>query len=174
MWTIGDGRRNSLHPIHINRSVVAKVSCFRFLGVNISSDLTWSVHTDKVVKAARKRLFFLRRLKKFGMESVILTRCTIESILTGCITVWYGSCTAKDRKVLRSVGRSAEFIIGRELPALQDIFHTRCIRKAGRILRLLPSILFSPLPSSRRYRSIRSRTRRLESSFFPRAIRLLN
>ena len=99
-------------PLHINGSVVEKVSCFRFLGVNISSHLTWSVHTDKVVKAARKRLFFLRRLKKFGMESVILTnfyRCTIESILTGCITVWYGSCTAKDRKVLRSVVRSAEF-----------------------------------------------------------------
>ena len=48
-----------------------------------------------------KRLFFLRRLKKFGMDSVILTnfyRCTIDSILTGCITVWNGSCTAKDRK----------------------------------------------------------------------------
>ena len=66
------------------------MDCFRFLGVNISNDLTWSAHTDKVVQAARKRLFFLRRLKKFGMDSIILTkfyRCTIESILTGCITV---------------------------------------------------------------------------------------
>ena len=102
---------------------------------------------------------------------------TMLNILTGCISVWYGSCTAKDRKVLRSVVRSAEFIIGRELPALQDIFHTRCIRKAGRILKdcYHPSFrLFSPLPSGRRYRSIRSRTRRLESSFFPRAIRFLN
>ena len=67
-----------------------KVSCF-------SNDLTWSAHTDKVVKEARerlfflrrlKRLFFLRRLKKFGMDSNFY-RCTIESILTGCITVWY-------------------------------------------------------------------------------------
>src|SRR4029434_2360324 len=98
-------------PLHINGSAVEMVSCFRFLGV--SNDLTWSAHTDKVVKAARKRLFFLRRL-----DSVILTnfyRCTIESILTGCITVWYGSCTAKDRKALRSVVRSAEFIIGKGL-----------------------------------------------------------
>ena len=98
-----------------------------------------------MVKAARKRpgndddkKSFLRRLKKFSMVSVILTnfyRCTIESILTGCITVWYGSCTVKDRKVLRSVVRSAEFIIGRELPALQDISHTRCLKKAVRILK---------------------------------------
>ena len=34
--------------------------------------------------------------------------------------------------------------------------------------------LFSPLPSGKRYRSIPSRTRRLDYSFFPRAIRLLN
>src|SRR4029434_5429598 len=73
-----------------------------------------------------------------GMDPVVLTHfymCTIERILTGCITVWYGSCTAKDRKALRSVVRSVEFIIGRELPALQDTYHTRCLRKAGRILK---------------------------------------
>ena len=39
-------------PLLINRSEVEKVSCFKFLGVNISNDLTWSVHTDKVVKSA--------------------------------------------------------------------------------------------------------------------------
>ena len=67
-------------PLHINGSAVEMV---RSLGDNISNDLTWSAHTDKVVKAARKRFFFLRRLKKFGMESVILTnfyRCMIKSI----------------------------------------------------------------------------------------------
>ena len=142
-------------PLHINGSVVEKVSCFRLLGVHIRDDLSWSAHTDKVVKSARKRLFFLRRLKMFGMDSVILTnfyRCTIESILTGCITVWYGSCTTKDRKVLHSVVRPAEFIIGREHPALQDTYHTRCLRKAGRILKdcYNPSYrLFTPMPSGR-------------------------
>src|SRR4029434_8347410 len=54
---------------------------------------------------------------------------------------------------------------------------TRCLRKAGRILKdyYHPAFrLFTPLPSGRRYRIIRSRTRRLENSFSPRAIRLLN
>ncbi|KAK6293977.1 hypothetical protein J4Q44_G00348070 [Coregonus suidteri] len=27
--------------------------------------------------------------------------CTIESILTGCITAWYGNCSASDRKALQ-------------------------------------------------------------------------
>ena len=40
------------------------------------------------------------------MDSRILCnfyRCTIESILTGCITAWYGSCTDLDRKALQRV-----------------------------------------------------------------------
>ena len=41
------------------------------------------------------------------------------------------------------VVRSAEFIIGRKLPALQDTYHTCCLRKAGRILRDL-----TPIPQS--------------------------
>ena len=78
-------------PLHINGSKVEQVSCFRFLGVYINNDLTWSAHTDKVVKVARKRLFFLRRLKKFGMDSVILTnfyRCTIERMPLHHSVVW--------------------------------------------------------------------------------------
>ena len=39
----------------------------------ISGTISPGLLTDKVVKAARKRFFFFRRLKKFGMESVILT-----------------------------------------------------------------------------------------------------
>jgi hypothetical protein len=37
-------------------------------------------------------LFPLRRLKRFGIGPQILKRfynCTIESILTGCITAWH-------------------------------------------------------------------------------------
>ena len=48
-------------------------------------------------------LFPLRRLKRFGMGPQILNRfysCTIESILTGCITAWYGNCSASDHKAL--------------------------------------------------------------------------
>ena len=101
------------------RSAASRSAVSGSYGVNISDDLTWSAH--RVVKAARKRLFFLRRLKKFGMDSSSLTftfRCTIE------YTDWYGSCTDRDCKALNSVVRSAEFIISRKLPALQDTYHT--------------------------------------------------
>jgi hypothetical protein len=55
------------------------------------------------MKRARQRLFPLRRLKRFGMGLQILKKfysCTIESILIGCISAWYGNYSATDRNVL--------------------------------------------------------------------------
>jgi hypothetical protein len=68
--------------------------------------------------------FPLRRLKKFGMGTQILKRfyiCTVESILTGCITAWYGSSTALDRIALQRVVRAAQYLTGTKLSAILDI-----------------------------------------------------
>ncbi|KAI4886588.1 hypothetical protein NFI96_000785 [Prochilodus magdalenae] len=129
-------QRGGHSPLYINGDVVERASSVRFLGVHLTDDLTWSLHTNKVVRSARQNLFFLRRLRKFGLPPDILTnfyRCTIASILMACITVWYGSCTAYDRKALKRVVRTAESIIGSKLPDLQDIYQSRCLRKIQKI-----------------------------------------
>ncbi len=177
-----DFRRQSREhtPISIDKTPVERVNSFKFLCVHITEDLTWSAHTDAVLKKAHQRLFFLRRLRKFGTSPSILRSfytCTVESILTGCITAWFGNSTAGNRKALQRVVRTARHIVGGELPSLQDIYTRRCIRKARRIIKdsSHPSHrLLSLLPSGRRLRSIRSRTSRLRDSFFPQAIRLMN
>ena len=167
-------------PITINGAAVERVSSFKFLGVHITEELTWTEHTTRVVKKAQQRLFFLRRLRRFGMDPRILRTfytCTVESILTGSITTWYGSCTAIERKALQRVVRTAQYITGVQLPNLLDLYTSRCLRKTRRVLKdsTHPShCLFSQLPSGRRFRSIKSRTSRLRDSFFPRVIRLLN
>jgi hypothetical protein len=47
--------------------------------------------------------------------------CTIESILTGCITACYGNCSASDRKELQRVVRTAQYITGDKLPDIQNL-----------------------------------------------------
>ncbi|KAI4883522.1 hypothetical protein NFI96_005237, partial [Prochilodus magdalenae] len=93
--------RNQAHtPIHISGAEVECVYNFKFLGVHISEDLTWSLNSSTMVKKVQQRLYFLRSLKKAHLCPRILVdfyRCTIESILTNCISVWYGSCSASDR-----------------------------------------------------------------------------
>jgi hypothetical protein len=73
------------------------------------------------VKKAQQRLFNLRRLKKFCLSPKAFTnfyRCTIKSILSGCITAWYGNCTAHICKALHRIVRSAQHITGGKLPTL--------------------------------------------------------
>ncbi|KAI4884029.1 hypothetical protein NFI96_019554 [Prochilodus magdalenae] len=93
-------RRRELHtPLFIGGTEVERVKTFKFLGVHISEDLTWSHNTHYIVRKSQQRLYFLRRLRKFGMSAQILSnfyRSTIESVLTSSITVWYdrGPCLA--------------------------------------------------------------------------------
>ena len=157
-----------------------QLESFKFLGVHITNELSWFKHTRTVVKRALQNPFPLRRLKRFGMGPQILKRfysCTIESILTGCITAWYGNCSASDVKALQRIVRVAQYITGARLPAIQDLYNRRCQRKAQKIVRdsSHPSHrLISLLPHGKRYRSAKSRTKRLLNSFYPQAIRLLN
>ncbi len=69
-----DFRRQSREhtPITLDKTPVERVNSFKFLCVHITEDLTWSTHTDAVLKKSHQRLFFLRRLRKFGMCPSIL------------------------------------------------------------------------------------------------------
>ena len=117
-------RRTEHATVLIDGAVVEQVESFKFLVVHIRNKQTWSKHTKTLVKRARQCLFPLRRLKRFGMGLQILKRfysCTIESILTGCMTIWYGNCSASDRKAQQRVLRTAHYITGAKLPVIQDL-----------------------------------------------------
>jgi hypothetical protein len=113
----------------------------------------------------------LGRLKRFGMGPQILKRfysCTIESILTGCITDWYGNCSAPDRKAPQSVVRTAQYTTGARLLAIQDLYTRQCQKKALKIVKdsSHPSHrLLSLLPHGKWYWSTKSRFKRLLNSF---------
>ncbi|KAL6490166.1 hypothetical protein MHYP_G00005110 [Metynnis hypsauchen] len=170
----------SYHPVRINGAAVERVNNFRYLGVHISQDLSWSCHVNTLAKKARQRLYFLRRLRDFRLPPKVLQNfysCTIESILTGNSVAWFGNSTKRDRQSLQRVVRSAERIMRTSLPDLQTIYTKRCWSKAKEIVKdpSHPNYgLFALLPSGKRFRSLKSSTERMRLSFFPQAIRTLN
>ncbi|KAK1791166.1 hypothetical protein P4O66_002193 [Electrophorus voltai] len=119
---------------------------------------------------ARQRLYHLRRLRDFKLLSMVLRNfytCTIENILTGNITVWFGNSTKQDRQALQRVVRSAERITHAELPDLQTIYYKRCQTKARRTVK-------DPTHHNKHFCSLKTNRERLKRSFFPQAIRALN
>ncbi len=167
-------------PLMISGTPVERVSSFKYLGVNISEDLTWTTHIQTQVKKARQRLYHLRQLRKFRVAPAILKTFysgAIESVLTQCISVWYGNSSNQDCKALQRVVRLAERISGSTLPSLQDSYLKRCKSRTAKIIKDSNhpgNHLFRLLPSGKRFRSMMAKTERLRRSFFPQAIRLLN
>ncbi len=102
-WTKEDPTHT---PNYIDGAEVECVANFKFLGVHLSEDLSWTLNTSILIKKARQHLYFLRILREAHLSPHILLNfyhCTIESILTNCITVWYGNCTVSDQKALQRV-----------------------------------------------------------------------
>ena len=119
------------------------------------------------MKRARQSLFPLRKLKRFGMGPEILKR--------------FYSCNREHpdrmhhslvRLLLRIRPQStseAQYITGAKLPAIQDLYSRRCQRKTLKIVKdpSHPSHrLFDLLLHGKRYRSAKSRRKRLQQ-FLP-------
>ena len=172
-------KKDPLSPLLINGTVVDQVDSFKFLGTHVSNNLSWSVNCQEILKKARQRLFFLRKLRSFGVSKAILVnfyRAIIESVLTFSICIWYGSATQADLRKLTSVVGTAEKIIGTSLPSLESIYINRMEKKTLKIMSdpCHPAFeYFKLLPSGRTLRTFKG-CRRLTTSFFPSAVKHYN
>lgn len=151
-----------IQPTIINGDRVEMVSDFRFLGTYISEDLTWTANTTAILKKAQQRLYFLRILRKNNLKRELLLsfyHCSVESVLSCGISLWFSSCTAAERKQLQRVITTAQRLTGCPLPSLEVIYNTRCLRRARSIIRDTSHPghqLFELLPSGKRFRTLRS------------------
>eukprot|EP00061_Rhincodon_typus_P006857 g27923.t1 len=119
-------------PIYINGTEVERVEA-------ITDTLSSNSHVDAMVKKAQQHLFVLWRLRKFVMPIRTLTnfyRCTIESILSGCITAWYCNCSAQDSEKLQKVVCRARTITEANLPSTGSIYTARYHRKAANAIKV--------------------------------------
>ena len=78
------------------------------------SDLSWASNTEYIVKRAYKKLWCLRRLKKFGANHEDLLDVyfkQIRSILEYAVAVWHPALTGEDRLKIERVQKSGLAII---------------------------------------------------------------
>ena len=72
--------QQEFEPILIKGDALEVVDSVKLLGLNISSDLTWNIHINEILKKASKRLYFLLQLKRAKV-----TRTDLGLFYSSCI-----------------------------------------------------------------------------------------
>lgn len=95
------GRADHHQSVIVDGDCVEIIHSFKFLGIHISNNLSWSTNTTDAVKRAQQHLHFLHVLKKYNPNCKLMLTfycSTIESIITYSLTAWYAGCSAADKK----------------------------------------------------------------------------
>ena len=58
----------SFDPVVINDKSIELVESVKILGLNISNDLKWKIHIFEIARKVSSRLYFLKQLKRAGLE----------------------------------------------------------------------------------------------------------
>jgi hypothetical protein len=169
-----------VEPLHIEGEKVDIVQSYTYLGSIIDDKLKGGDHVQKLYAKANKRMFFLRKLKNVNVDRTILSmfyKCIIQSVLTFCITCWYGSIKDGDRKKLGKIIKCAKRLGCCGIEDLDSLYKSAVATKLTKITENIDHPLhehFRILPSGNRLMSIYARTNRLRDSFVLSAIRLNN
>ncbi len=69
-----DPRSVSEHkPVIIKDTMIQQVTSYRYLGFYMDSVLCWKTHIDSLCTRLQQRLYFLRRLRLYGVGSKIVS-----------------------------------------------------------------------------------------------------
>jgi len=97
----------SLNQIISDNSLVT-TSTTKFLGINLTHNLNWEIHINKLVNQLNSSIYALRCLSAFASQDVLRLAYfgLIESRLTYGIIFW-GFCNVQDFKRVFSLQKSA-------------------------------------------------------------------
>ena len=163
----------------IDDEPVERVSEYKYLGMVVDDKLVFDNNVTKIHKSCQSRIFCLQKLRNVGVNPLILQsyyRCCVESLLTASFMCWYGSLGVKSKRMLNDVVNVCSKVIGRKQIGMQELYDRQVKRKARKIASDDSHVLakyYELLPSGRRFRSLRVKTR-AQKTFIPRSITLLN
>ena len=113
----------AVNNIDINETALETVDTAKLLGVTIDSHLTFKQHVTQAVSKARKRLFNLVLMKRYGLNTAGLTRLyatAIRSVVAYAAPAWYTMTTKQLQDMIEGVQRSALTIIMPELTSYEE------------------------------------------------------
>ena len=155
---------------------------YKYLGSIVDNKLDWSANAMALLKRGNQRLYFLKKLKAFGVCPKLLElfyKATTESVATFNILGHFGSLKEHDKARLSRITKTASRLVGHPVAGLQSVFEDRAVRRLRAIQQDPTHPLWDELRSqtsdrSGRLISFKARTERFRQSFLPTVIRLAN
>lgn len=121
----------------IHNQVIAQVKSHNYLGVYIDSTLTWSTQVNYLCGRLQQRLYFLRRLRIYGVSKNIMFifyHAVLESLVRYSIIAWYGTLAKLlTTKLIRFAHLAWRIISEQEHLSLQDIYEQGTVRLVNKI-----------------------------------------
>lgn len=104
----------SFPPLTVANNIIDTVTSFRLLGLHINNKLTWNDHVVNVYRKASQRLYFLKLLKRAGLDKkdlVTFYSTCVRSVVEYASPVWWSSLTKQQKHTLENVQNRALKII---------------------------------------------------------------
>ena len=134
-------------PVVIHDSPIEQVSSYRYLGVHLDDTFSWYVHVDNLCSRLQQRLYFLRRLRVYGVDKNIMFlfyQAVLESLIRYGMSSWYGNLSTKLKTKLARLVNTAMKVIGKsDNQTLQSMYEQTVLRQALRIVNDPSHILHS-------------------------------
>ena len=171
---------NEFMPVNIKGDNVEVVKEYKYLGNVIDHKLKGDLNVSQIHKKCNQQLYFLRKLKNVKADRTILTlfyTSIIQSVLSFCISSWFGNCSDGDIGKLSKIVNCAERLGCVNVKHLEELYEDTVRAKFDKIwsndnhplhncFRLLPHGIRLSVPGSR--------TNRLRDAFVAKAIQFYN
>ena len=129
-----DFRNNKTEPDPVILKVERFVS-FNYLGATLDFTLSWTQNTDAIVSKTNTRLYCLRKLQSFNVNSHMLQlffSSIVCNVLTFGSSVWGENITQYDRDRIERIIRKAGKWIGKTQESLTDMTEKKSLQKSNR------------------------------------------
>ncbi|XP_066289716.1 uncharacterized protein [Branchiostoma lanceolatum] len=188
-----------LPPLRVNNAPLAVAPSLKILGLHIQNNLHWDVQVKQMVGKAAKKLYLLKRLKRFMLsrnDLITIYTCYIRPILEYAAPAWTSGLTKLQTEKLEQIQkRACRIILGNDYTgyslALQHLgLTTLAQRREDLCLNFARSLMESSfrdwLPSTigdisgrhtrnkQKLNTPLCRTNRLKNSPIPYLVSLLN
>jgi len=111
------GRKEYTHnKLNIKGEEVEHVHEYKYLRSIIDSKLSWTSNTERICNKARQRLYFVRKLKKFDINSCLIRKfyeCTVSSVSEFGMVAWYASLRKTLVKRIAKIDKIADTVVVR-------------------------------------------------------------